>query len=66
MGRAVEASRWDALSGCDPELMSATVTAIVRLLMGCLVMAFLTVWLASCARPPERNIWREMMEAGEL
>jgi len=46
--------------------MSATVTTLVRLLMGALVMAFLTVWLASCARPPERNIWREMYEAGEL
>ena len=46
--------------------MSATVTALVRLLMGCIVMAFLIVIIGACARPVERNIWREMYENGEL
>lgn len=46
--------------------MSATVTALVRLLMGCIVMAFLIVFMVACSRPHERNIWREMYEAGEL
>lgn len=36
------------------------VTALVRLLMGCLVMAFLIILLAGCvARPPsEKQMWR--------
>lgn len=46
--------------------MNAIVTALVRLLMGALVMAFLIILMGACARPPERNIWREMYEAGEL
>jgi len=46
--------------------MSATVTTLVRFLAGCIVMAFLVVLLASCAKPVERNIWREMYEAGDL
>jgi len=53
--------------------MSATVTALVRLLMGCIVMAFLIVFLVGCAvieknqRPPPpeegRNVWREWLES---
>ena len=46
--------------------MSAIVTALVRLLMGALVMAFFIVLMVACSRPPERNLWREMHEAGEL
>ena len=46
--------------------MSAIVTALVRLLMGALVMAFFIVLMAACSRPPERNLWREMIEAGDL
>lgn len=46
--------------------MNATVTALVRLLMGSLVMAFLIVLMVGCSRPPERNIWREMIQNGEL
>lgn len=42
--------------------MSAIVTALVRLLLGCLVMAFFTVWLVSCAPQPDRNVWREWLE----
>lgn len=26
----------------------------------------LLMLLAACSRPPERNIWREMMQNGEL
>jgi len=46
--------------------MTATVTALVRLLMGAIVMAFLIVLMVGCSRPPERNIWREMVKHGEL
>lgn len=46
--------------------MTAVVTALVRLLMGALVMAFLVVLMVACSRPHERNIWREMYEHGEL
>lgn len=42
--------------------MSAVVTALVRLLMGCIVMAFVVILLASCAKPVERNVWREWLE----
>lgn len=46
--------------------MNAIVTALVRLLMGALVMAFLIILMGSCAKPNDRNLWREMYEAGEL
>lgn len=46
--------------------MNAIVTTLVRFLAGCIVMAFFIVLMVACSRPHERNIWREMIENGEL
>ena len=37
-----------------------------RLLAAMALIYVFAIVLAACSRPPERNLWREMIENGEL
>ena len=37
-----------------------------RFVAACALLYVFAIVLAACSRPPERNIWREMIENGEL
>lgn len=63
MGWQMAAQGRDARPGCTGRVMHVV---IFRLASAIALLFVFALVLGACAKPPERNIWREMIDNGEL